>query len=112
MNIKIKSSILFLSITVLSLNLYAQDITVGNTLFVHLKKINNVWWFVDANGEKFISTGMNHMQANIRFADYNKAYWAEKFGKDILQNAHICILLKVEKVLKKLTSNMELKLFH
>ena len=86
MNIKIKSSILFLSITVLSLNLYAQDITVGNTLFVHLKKINNVWWFVDANGEKFISTGMNHMQANIRFADYNKAYWAEKFGKDILQN--------------------------
>lgn len=86
MNIKIKSSILFLSITVLSLNLYAQDITVGNTLFVHLKKINNVWWFVDANGEKFISTGMNHMQANIRFADYNKAHWAEKFGKDILQN--------------------------
>ena len=86
MNIKIKSSILFLSITVLSLNLYAQDITVGNTLFVHLKKINNVWWFVDANGKKFISTGMNHMQANIRFADYNKAHWAEKFGKDILQN--------------------------
>ena len=29
---------------------------------------------------------MNHIQANIRFASYNKEYWAEKFGENILAN--------------------------
>jgi len=61
---------------------------VGNTDFVHLEKVDNVWWLVDAKGEKFVSTGMNHIQSNIRFADYNKAFWAEKFGENILSNGH------------------------
>ena len=83
---KMKFLILLLSILAQYNNAYAQNITVGNKSFVHLEKMNNIWWFVDANGEKFVSTGMNHMQANIRFASYNKEYWAEKFGKDILVN--------------------------
>lgn len=83
---KIISSILLLCIVALCSNGYAQNVTVGNKSFIHLEKINDVWWLVDANGERFVSTGMNHMQANIRFADYNKEYWADKFGEDILQN--------------------------
>ncbi len=57
---------------------------VGNKDFVHLEKTDNIWWLVDGNGDEFISTGMNHMQENIRFAPYNKEYWAERFGQNIL----------------------------
>ena len=67
-------------------NIYAQNQLVGSKSYIHLEKIDNAWWFVDANGEKFISTGMNHIQANIRFADYNKKYWSKKFGEEILTN--------------------------
>ena len=63
-----------------------QKITIGNPSFVHLEQIDNVWWFVDGNDNKFISTGMNHMQANIRFAAYNKEHWAKEFGRDVLAN--------------------------
>ena len=77
---------LIICLAVLFSNAYSQNEVVGNKSFVHLEKIDNVWWLVDGNGEKFVSTGMNHMQANIRFASYNKDYWAEKFGKDILVN--------------------------
>jgi hypothetical protein len=67
-------------------NINAQNQLIGSESYVHLEKIDNAWWFVDANGEKFISTGMNHIQANIRFADYNKKYWSKKFGEEILLN--------------------------
>ena len=69
-------------------NINAQNQIIGSESFIHLKKIDNVWWFVDAAGEKFISTGMNHIQSNIRFADYNKKYWSKKFGEEILKNGH------------------------
>lgn len=62
---------------------------VGNKDFVHLEKIDSIWWLVDGKSEKFISTGMNHMQANIRFAPYNREYWAENFGENILVNKNV-----------------------
>jgi hypothetical protein len=68
------------------ISINAQNQIVGTESYIHLEKIDKVWWFIDANGEKFISTGMNHMQSNIRFAKYNKEYWAEQFGEEILQN--------------------------
>ena len=75
--------IIFLALT----NIYAQNQLVGSKSYIHLEKIDNVWWFIDGNGQKFISTGMNHMQSNIRFASYNKEYWAKEFGEEILQNS-------------------------
>ena len=74
--------IIFLALT----NIHAQNQLVGSKSYIHLEKIDNVWWFVDGNGQKFVSTGMNHMQSNIRFANYNKEYWAKEFGEEILQN--------------------------
>ena len=29
---------------------------------------------------------MNHINHKIRFADYNKSFWAEEFGEDIIRN--------------------------
>jgi len=64
----------------------APEELVGNTGFVHIEKIDGNWWLVDAEGQKFISTGMNHIQSNIRFSPHNKEFWAQKFGEDILVN--------------------------
>ena len=58
----------------------------GSKSYIHLEQVNGIWWFVDADGEKFISTGMNHINHKIRFADYNKSFWAEEFGEDIIRN--------------------------
>ena len=66
----------------------SNRLTIGNESFVHLEKEYGVWWLVDGNGERFVSTGMNHMQANIRFGPYNKDFWAEKFGQDILSGGN------------------------
>ncbi|MEM7600849.1 MAG: hypothetical protein AAF357_05490 [Verrucomicrobiota bacterium] len=59
---KTRFTILLFCLSVLALHTYAEDVTVGNESFVHLKKINDVWWLVDGNGERFVSTGMNHME--------------------------------------------------
>lgn len=66
----------------------APEELIGNTSFVHVEKIDGIWWLVDGDGEKFISTGMNHIQANIRFSQHNKEFWAEKFGENILRNGN------------------------
>ena len=82
-----KIMMLFIIICLVIFNsAFAQDKIVGNKSFVHLEQTDNVWWLVDGEGNKFVSTGMNHIQSNIRFALYNKDFWAEKFGKDILLN--------------------------
>jgi hypothetical protein len=81
---KLKFSAFLFCIAVLFNIACTQNVVVGNKSFVHLEKIDNIWWFVDGNANKFVSTGMNHMQANIRFAPYNKDHWAKEFGSDIL----------------------------
>ena len=77
-----KYALLFL----FTISLFAQNQIVGSKSYIHLEQLNGIWWFVDADGEKFISTGMNHINHKIRFADYNKAFWAEEFGEDIIRN--------------------------
>ncbi len=62
---------------------FSQNKIIGSQSYVHLEQINNVWWFVNADGEKFFSTGMNHINDKIRFANYNKDFWTEKFGKNM-----------------------------
>ena len=79
----------YLLIFLITLSTFAQNQIVGSRSYIHLEQVNGVWWFVDADGEKFISTGMNHINHRIRFADYNKAFWTEQFGEDIISNNSI-----------------------
>ena len=64
--------------------MFFANTTLWALNYIHLEQVNGIWWFVDADGEKFISTGMNHINHKIRFADYNKSFWAEQFGEDII----------------------------
>ena len=54
--------------------------------FIKVKKINGSWWFIDPDGKKFISLGVNHIEPHLWLAPYNK-----KFTQNIKgNNNNIC----------------------
>ncbi|GAB5561082.1 MAG: hypothetical protein SynsKO_27290 [Synoicihabitans sp.] len=54
------------------------------TGFIHVEQIDGVWWFIDPDGEKFISTGVNHIEPHLWLAPYNKAATLAKYGDDMV----------------------------
>lgn len=54
---------------------------------VTVQKIDGVWWFVDPNGEPFISLGVNHVQADCWLAPYNHEHSLQSFGGDLATSA-------------------------
>jgi len=82
-------SILMCSLIAVTFKVTAQNQIIGSKSFVHLEKINTVWWIVDGDGNKFISKGMNHIGPSTRFASYNKEFWSQKFGENILENNRV-----------------------
>ncbi len=65
------------------------DKIVGNKEFVHLEHIDEIWTMVNGDGEAFIPLGMNHVGSKSRFAPYNKDYWENKIGGNILNNGRV-----------------------
>jgi len=61
-------------------------VILGDTGFVHIVYEDETWWMQNGQGEKFVPTGMNHVASSIRFADYNKEFWLNEFGENILQS--------------------------
>lgn len=62
----------------------AKPNVVGNPAFIHLQKDNGVWWLVDSDGKRFITTGMNHVgEGGVLFNKVNKGWLTGKFGADI-----------------------------
>ena len=33
--------------------------------FIKVKKIKGIWWFIDPDGRKFISLGVNHIEPHL-----------------------------------------------
>ena len=56
---------------------------LGKKGFVHVEKQGGIWYMINADGERFIPTGMNHVGPMHRFARYNRKFWVEKFGEDV-----------------------------
>ncbi len=85
--------ILILLILIFFTALYADNEgnmkLIGKKDFIHVENINGIWWLIDADGKKFIPTGMNHIAPSIRFAPYNKYHWIKKFGKGIFSGNYI-----------------------
>ena len=57
---------------------------LGKQGFVHAERQDGIWFMINAEGERFVPTGMNHVGPMHRFAPYNKEFWVEQFGPDIL----------------------------
>ncbi len=62
----------------------AETQVIGNPDFIHLEKDNGVWWLADHTGERFITTGMNHVgEGGVLFNEVNKGWMTGRFGEDI-----------------------------
>ncbi len=54
---------------------------LGETGFFRLEKTDR-WWLVSPEGNAFLSFGVNHVEPELMMAEYNKKFWAKKFGVD------------------------------
>ena len=54
------------------------------TGFINVKQIDGVWWFINADGDKFVSVGVNHIEPHLWLAPYNKALTLKKYGSDMV----------------------------
>ena len=54
------------------------------TGFVHVEQIDGTWWFVDPDGKRFVSVGVNHIEPHLWLAPYNRAETLRKYGADFV----------------------------
>lgn len=66
-----------------------QPDLLGRKGFVHVELIDGVWFMVNADGERFIPTGMNHVGPMHRFAPYNREHWLKEFGPEVFKNGRV-----------------------
>ncbi|MEM2945787.1 MAG: beta-galactosidase [Thermoproteota archaeon] len=71
-------------ISSLSYDAYGGTLRVkGNASgFFHVEKINGVWWFIDPEGNCFISKGVNHVSFD---ADYSPSLGYSPYNKAVLK---------------------------
>lgn len=62
----------------------AQNTDAQPTDYIHVKQIDGVWWFINAEGKKFVSVGVNHIEPHLWLAPYNKAETLKKYGSDMV----------------------------
>mgnify|MGYP001815929769 FL=1 len=67
---------------------YAETVA-GNEDFIHLDQVDGTCWLVDAEGERFVVTCMNHISFTTRFAPYNKEYCLEEFGPGLFDESGV-----------------------
>ncbi|PHR90589.1 MAG: hypothetical protein COA78_34935 [Blastopirellula sp.] len=60
---------------------------LGKKGFVHVERQDGIWYMINADDERFIPTGMNHVGPMHRFAPYNREHWLKEFGPETL-NQH------------------------
>ena len=58
------------------------DITFEARGFFYLHR-DRRWWFVDPDGNAFLALGTNHIEPGRAVHDYNRAYWANRFGLEV-----------------------------
>ena len=54
------------------------------TGFIYAKQVDGIWWFINADGERFVSLGVNHIEPHLWLAPYNKANTLKNYGSDMV----------------------------
>lgn len=57
---------------------------MSQTSFIRVERKNGVWWLINAQGEQFVSIGVNHVQASCWLAPYNHEVTLKKYGRDFV----------------------------
>ena len=55
------------------------------TGFVHVGQVDGTCWFVDPDGKRFVSIGVNHIEPHLWLAPYNRAETLRENGADFLE---------------------------
>jgi hypothetical protein len=50
---------------------------------MRIECVSGVWWFVDGDGARFVSLGVNHLQPNCWLAPYNREASLARYGSDL-----------------------------
>lgn len=79
-----KSIVTFLLSTLLFVFFASSSVAQQATGYIHVERINGIWWFVNAEGEKFVSIGINHIEPHLWLAPYNKSATLKKYGADMV----------------------------
>ncbi|YCM44286.1 hypothetical protein V2O64_23565 [Verrucomicrobiaceae bacterium 227] len=54
------------------------------TGFIHVKQIDGVWWFINPEGKRFVSLGVNHIEPHLWLAPYNFKATLKRYGRDMI----------------------------
>lgn len=54
------------------------------TGYITVQESEGIWWFVDPEGNRFVSLGVNHIEPHLWLAPYNRKNTIEKYGKDFI----------------------------
>ena len=57
---------------------------VKGTGFIRVEEIDGVWWFVNPEGEPFLSMGVNHIEPHLWMGPYNLEHTIERYGSDFV----------------------------
>lgn len=83
-----KYKILFqAALFLITLNVFSQTGKPNPELakgYIYVKQIEDGWWFIGPNGEKFISQGVNHIEPHLYLAPYNQEETRKKYGEELI----------------------------
>ena len=65
---------------------HAAPEKLGATGFIRAEQIDGIWWFINADGEKFVSLGVNHIEPHLWLAPYNREATLARYGEDIVKD--------------------------
>jgi hypothetical protein len=83
------SSLHLLLLSFLSLFATQSSLSAEATGFIRVEQIDGVWWFINAEGERFVSIGVNHIEPHLWLAPYNKEATLKRYGADMVdENGH------------------------
>lgn len=77
--------LLLFCLTLSVVSTLASDVAKAEaTGFVRVEQIEGVWWFVDPDGNPFVSIGVNHIEPHLWLAPYNKEATLKRYGTDLI----------------------------
>lgn len=57
---------------------------IGKQGFFRLAVVEGIWWFINPEGKKFISLGVNHIEPVLLCSENNRELFVKKYGEDLI----------------------------
>ncbi|MCM8532264.1 MAG: hypothetical protein NE330_13970, partial [Lentisphaeraceae bacterium] len=68
----------------LLMSVFTVQAETKGTGYVRIEKIDGAWWFINADGKRFVSMGVNHLEPHLWLSPYNKDVTLKRYGADMV----------------------------